>query len=125
VPVVFPSDLERIRLPDNRGSAHGGLGDVILEMTASGTPVIGAIGPLARAWGVTASELRAVLRTLLESDRITVQMDPSGRLTIREAQTARTARFGPASAHGSLPRNGRLDRRSRDVSGMGEARYRP
>jgi hypothetical protein len=100
---VHHSERGRNGESDHRGDAHDGLGDVILKMAAGGTPVIGAIGPLARAWGVTVSELRAVLRLLLESDRITVQMHRSGRLTIREARGGRTSRARPAPVRADRP----------------------
>lgn len=59
--------------------------DVILTTIADGKPLFGTIHRLARAWGVTDAALRLGIRELLEADRITVQFDGCGRLTIQGA----------------------------------------
>jgi len=98
ISAVPPSEAERSGEPLSRLNAQDKLQDMILDMTDGGMPVVGTIGSLSRAWGVTVSELRSTLRRLLESDRIALHLDAIGHLTIRKRWPVRAPRDGPAPA---------------------------
>jgi len=55
----------------------------LLARVAGGVVLIGTIETLASAWGVTATVLLSALRDLMEDGRITVQMEPRSRLSVR------------------------------------------
>jgi hypothetical protein len=59
------------------------LDEAILAIVADGTVLVGTVDTLARALSVTVTELRSALRELLESEHVTVQMEPRGQLSIR------------------------------------------
>jgi hypothetical protein len=57
--------------------------DLILDAIAYDTVLVGTMGSLSQALGVKTSELRSVLRELLELGRIAVSAEAHGQLTIR------------------------------------------
>jgi hypothetical protein len=63
--------------------SDSGVDTAILAAVDDGTVLIGSIGSLAKAFGVTSAELRRGLRDLLEERRIAVHAQPDGRLTVR------------------------------------------
>jgi hypothetical protein len=107
---VSSSEAERTSDPADSVGARVSLDDVIVAATEGGMPVVGTVRSLARAWGVSISELRSTLRMLLEAERITVQMDARSRLTIREAGRHRASHRGP------VPGAERPDRHNRSSS---------
>jgi hypothetical protein len=52
-------------------------------MIADGQVLVGTIGTLSAALGVSGTELRNGLRCLLEAERIAIQAGPTGQLLIR------------------------------------------
>jgi hypothetical protein len=77
----------RVLEPGTCHPAH----DAILEAVADGAVLVGTVGTLTHALGVTAAELRLGLRELLEANRIAVYAGPHGQLTIREERRKRQA----------------------------------
>jgi hypothetical protein len=63
----------------------------LLDKVSHGSVVVGTIDALCHELGVTTTELRGVLRELLEARAIAVSAEPSGRLVIRlERRAARS-----------------------------------
>ena len=54
-----------------------------LASFGGGVPLIGTTRSLARAFGVPVTDFLSALRELLEAGRITVEMWPNGRLSVR------------------------------------------
>ena len=55
----------------------------LLARVAGDVVLMGTTNTMASAWGVTVTDLLSALRELLEAGRITVQMEPRGRVSVR------------------------------------------
>jgi hypothetical protein len=91
---VSSSEAERVSDPAESVGARVSLDDAVVAATEGGMPVVGTVRSLARAWGVSVSELRSTLRVLLEAERITVHLDAWRRLTIRGTNRHRAPHRG-------------------------------
>jgi hypothetical protein len=60
----------------------------LLDKVAHGSVVVGTVDALCHQFGVTITELRSVLRELLEERLLAVTAEPSERLIIREERRA-------------------------------------
>jgi hypothetical protein len=67
----------------------------LLERLADGAVLVGTIGALARTEGVTTTELRCMLRGLLEARRIVVHAEPNGEYSIRRERRTSGAGLPP------------------------------
>jgi hypothetical protein len=60
----------------------------LLDKVSHGSVLVGTVDALCSQLGVTITELRSVLRELLEERLLAVTAEPSGRLIIREERRA-------------------------------------
>jgi len=76
----------------------------VLDRIADGTILIGTVSVLAKAFGVTGSNLRACLRELLQDRKIAVSAEALGHITIRPERRA-------AGSPGSISPRAFIERR--------------
>jgi hypothetical protein len=85
------TDEETAVITEARAEACRRVKRDLLDKVSHGSVVVGTIDALCRELGVTTTELRGVLRELLEVRVIAVSAESSGRLIIRLERRAATS----------------------------------